>query len=378
MVKSSAEQKPIEPIFGPRIPQYSTQVSDASLSWQESALCAHTNPEAFFPEKGGSIREAKLVCQQCPVKAACLEYALAHNERFGLWGGLSERERRGLTNRRAEKSQRSLKNWGLFYLKYLFILRTKRTEGVVRNIPFDASDYAYRSDYRIASINESLLIAIDNSTDLKSYPALSNRLSVLIEIDSLTKKNKLQKVPVFPDWENGVLAYIQDRCRKQLVNPRDLQIFAEEQFGLSVTLHPAKKEYEYAFVANIKPGNISKGFALVDSSQDSDLAISKSILRALASFLLSEVPVSIGQYYRQLSSFEEGIVNFVFDNYVQSIQAKKNEFASKRTLSPFLESAALKALESREIDIHTVATELYEVDDISALENQLQKSGWVK
>ena len=378
MAKSSAERKPIEPIFGPRIPQYSTQVSDTSLSWQERALCAQTDPEAFFPEKGGSIREAKLVCQQCNVRSACLEYALAHNERFGIWGGLSERERARLKNRRREKSKRSLKSWGLFQLKYLFILRTKRTKGIVRNIPFDASDYAYRSNYRISSINEFLLISVENSTELESYPALSKRLSVLIEIDSLTKKNKLQKVPVFPDWENGVLAYIQDRCRKQLVSPRDLQIFAEEQFGLSVTLHPAEEEFEYAFVANVKPGNISKGFALVDSSQDSDLAISKSILRALASFLLSEVPVSISHYYRQISSSEEGIINFVLDNYVASIQAKKSEFTSKKTLSPFLETAALKALENREIDIHTVATELYEVDDISALENQLQKSGWVK
>lgn len=62
--------------------------------WQERALCAQTDPEAFFPEKGGSTREAKRICQGCEVKDACLEYALAHDERFGIWGGLSERERR--------------------------------------------------------------------------------------------------------------------------------------------------------------------------------------------------------------------------------------------------------------------------------------------
>src|SRR3954454_11398498 len=66
------------------------------LSWQERALCAQTDPEAFFPEKGGSTREAKRVCQSCEVRAECLEYALAHDERFGIWGGLSERERRRL------------------------------------------------------------------------------------------------------------------------------------------------------------------------------------------------------------------------------------------------------------------------------------------
>jgi WhiB family transcriptional regulator, redox-sensing transcriptional regulator len=67
--------------------------------WQESALCAETDPEAFFPEKGGSTREAKKICTGCEVKAQCLEYALANDERFGIWGGLSERERRRLRRR---------------------------------------------------------------------------------------------------------------------------------------------------------------------------------------------------------------------------------------------------------------------------------------
>ena len=62
--------------------------------WQERALCSQTDPEAFFPEKGGSTREAKRVCRSCEVRAECLEYALENDERFGIWGGLSERERR--------------------------------------------------------------------------------------------------------------------------------------------------------------------------------------------------------------------------------------------------------------------------------------------
>jgi WhiB family transcriptional regulator, redox-sensing transcriptional regulator len=65
-------------------------------SWQERALCAQTDPEAFFPEKGGSTREAKRVCASCEVRVECLEYALANDERFGIWGGMSERERRRL------------------------------------------------------------------------------------------------------------------------------------------------------------------------------------------------------------------------------------------------------------------------------------------
>jgi len=64
--------------------------------WHDRALCAETDPEAFFPEKGGSTREAKQVCRGCEVSAECLEYALERDERFGIWGGLSERERRRL------------------------------------------------------------------------------------------------------------------------------------------------------------------------------------------------------------------------------------------------------------------------------------------
>lgn len=70
--------------------------ADTEESWQDRALCAQTDPEAFFPEKGGSTREAKRICTGCEVKAECLEYALANDERFGIWGGLSERERRRL------------------------------------------------------------------------------------------------------------------------------------------------------------------------------------------------------------------------------------------------------------------------------------------
>ena len=69
------------------------------LAWLGLALCAQTDPEAFFPEKGGSTREAKKVCLSCEVRVECLEFALAQDERFGIWGGLSERERRRLKKR---------------------------------------------------------------------------------------------------------------------------------------------------------------------------------------------------------------------------------------------------------------------------------------
>ncbi|RFZ41381.1 Transcriptional regulator WhiB2 [Mycobacterium marinum] len=64
--------------------------------WKAQALCAQTDPDAFFPEKGGTTRPAKRVCLSCPVRKQCLDYALDHDERFGIWGGFSERERRRL------------------------------------------------------------------------------------------------------------------------------------------------------------------------------------------------------------------------------------------------------------------------------------------
>lgn len=74
-------------------------LGEGVLAWQDRALCAQTDPEAFFPEKGGSTREAKRVCSSCEVRAECLEYALSNDERFGIWGGLSERERRKMKRR---------------------------------------------------------------------------------------------------------------------------------------------------------------------------------------------------------------------------------------------------------------------------------------
>ena len=80
-------------------PQLLNDDEEQVLGWQERALCAQTDPEAFFPEKGGSTREAKRVCLTCDVRDECLEYALENDERFGIWGGLSERERRKLKKR---------------------------------------------------------------------------------------------------------------------------------------------------------------------------------------------------------------------------------------------------------------------------------------
>ena len=70
-------------------------------SWQTQANCMGVDPELFFPERGASTREAKEVCRGCVVRDDCLEYALANGEKFGIWGGMSERERRRLRRARA-------------------------------------------------------------------------------------------------------------------------------------------------------------------------------------------------------------------------------------------------------------------------------------
>jgi WhiB family transcriptional regulator, redox-sensing transcriptional regulator len=90
-------------------PQINNDVPSAGRGddWWLSALCAETDPEAFFPERGGSSRAAKAVCARCPVRAACLEFAIANDERFGVWGGTSEIERRQLRRRRRRPAAES-------------------------------------------------------------------------------------------------------------------------------------------------------------------------------------------------------------------------------------------------------------------------------
>jgi WhiB family redox-sensing transcriptional regulator len=70
-------------------------------SWQRQANCMGVDPDLFFPERGASTREAKEVCRGCVVREDCLEFALVNSEKFGIWGGLSERERRRIRRRRS-------------------------------------------------------------------------------------------------------------------------------------------------------------------------------------------------------------------------------------------------------------------------------------
>lgn len=62
-------------------------------------VCMRTDPDAWFPDVGGEgtdVRKVKKLCQACPVKTECLTFALANNEPYGIWGGLSTRERQRL------------------------------------------------------------------------------------------------------------------------------------------------------------------------------------------------------------------------------------------------------------------------------------------
>ncbi|MEU1039248.1 WhiB family transcriptional regulator [Streptomyces sp. NPDC005551] len=75
-------------------------IIEPRTAWREQALCAQTGADFFFPEPGSSVREAKRICGMCEMRSACLDYALNNDERFGVWGGLSEKERLGLRRAR--------------------------------------------------------------------------------------------------------------------------------------------------------------------------------------------------------------------------------------------------------------------------------------
>ena len=83
-----------------------------AAEWRDEALCRNSNPELFFPigNTGPAlmqIEEAKAVCRRCPVIETCLAWALESGQDAGVWGGLSEDERRALKRRNARLRARS-------------------------------------------------------------------------------------------------------------------------------------------------------------------------------------------------------------------------------------------------------------------------------
>ena len=78
---------------------YASLVDDET-PWQHYARCAEVDPELFFPSRGEVCESAKRICRACEVKGPCLEYALEHDGLLGIWGGMSEGERRLLKRER--------------------------------------------------------------------------------------------------------------------------------------------------------------------------------------------------------------------------------------------------------------------------------------
>jgi WhiB family redox-sensing transcriptional regulator len=75
-----------------------------AVDWRTRAACLAVDPGLFFPERGVSARKGKSVCRGCPVRVDCLQFALENGMRFGIYGGLSERERRTMNPRRSATS----------------------------------------------------------------------------------------------------------------------------------------------------------------------------------------------------------------------------------------------------------------------------------
>jgi hypothetical protein len=76
--------------------------------WRELAACRGTDLEVFFPGRGETAGPARRVCAACPVRQPCLDYAITNRIAYGVWGGLTERERRALRSRwvRASRQDR--------------------------------------------------------------------------------------------------------------------------------------------------------------------------------------------------------------------------------------------------------------------------------
>ena len=68
--------------------------------WMARGRCREMDPRVFFPSDGIGVHEARRICDECPVKGPCLEYALANHVDHGVWGGTSERQRRRILKKR--------------------------------------------------------------------------------------------------------------------------------------------------------------------------------------------------------------------------------------------------------------------------------------
>lgn len=78
-----------------------------SEEWHLEALCAQADPEEWYPESRASNRAAKAICNDCPVRQECLDFAMAtessYLHRWGIWGGLTARDRENLARQRRKQ-----------------------------------------------------------------------------------------------------------------------------------------------------------------------------------------------------------------------------------------------------------------------------------
>ncbi len=179
---------------------------DGALAWQEQALCAQTDPEAFFPEKGCSTREAKRICVSCEVKAECLQYALDVDERFGIWGGLSERERRRLKRAGGNTSHLSI------------VLDEDDVEGDEDEVP--APHVNAMAAMHQAAVRSQIEQTFTEHADPKEEPAAAVIEVPLISPDAVSAREPIEDAPVLPqrglrepvilDWDS--LSLIPELC----------------------------------------------------------------------------------------------------------------------------------------------------------------------
>lgn len=79
-----------------------------SMAWSAYGGCASADPDLFFPEPGADTAPAREICRSCPVRRMCLDYALETRQKFGIWGGMTENQRRRLRRDRDDHPARTV------------------------------------------------------------------------------------------------------------------------------------------------------------------------------------------------------------------------------------------------------------------------------
>ena len=119
-------------------------------AWMQHGRCRGAKPTEFFPSDGMGVEIAQRVCDGCPVRVECLEYALLHRIEHGVWGGASERERRRILRRRRERRARAART-----------LRAGRSTSCATSVTGELREYAYH-------LNGSTTICASRSTRFSS------------------------------------------------------------------------------------------------------------------------------------------------------------------------------------------------------------------